>query len=496
MNPTYLFIHPLLGAVTVGLILYTYSLKASSRKRQAPHYWAGLSALGMMLVAVGFAAYALGRRQEELGDFPELLFTFTPHYTIAILLLVALTTQATLGLSMRMRLDLIPNIRTWHWRISQVILALAALLALMGVPTFFALLASRPLLQGLLAVSALVFFAGGIWLFLALDRSSLRGPRFLRKRARRLPADQVANVTYLPDSRTVQGERGQSLLQASLQNGIPHTHVCGGNARCSTCRVAVLQGQDNLEPRNRLEQVLADRLDFPPFIRLACQARLKGGAVEVRRLVLDLDDVALASQLQRRGLPTAVGQERELAILFSDIRGFTSFAERLLPYDVVHALNRYYSRVGEAIYRHGGEINNYMGDGFLALFGLSGTPGSPAADAVEAGLEMLQALEELKPYFEKTYGAGIDIGIGVHMGPAVVGEMGARDPKRISVVGDAVNFASRIEEANKTTGTRFLISQDVYERVKDRVQIGRRFPFSPKGKTGDYSIYEVLDVKK
>jgi adenylate cyclase len=495
VNPAYLFVHPLLGALAVGLILYAYSLKAGSRKRQAPHYWAGLSALGMMLVAVSVAVYALGRRQDELGAFPDLLFTFTPHYFIAILLLITLTVQATLGLSMRFRLDLIPNIRAWHWRISQLILSLTALLALMGVPTFFALLESRPLLQFLLAAAALVFFVGGVWLFLSLDMNSLRGPRFLRRRSRRVPADQMVNVTYQPDGRTVQAQRGQSLLQASLQNGIPHTHVCGGNARCSTCRVAVLQGQENLEPRNRLEQALADRLDFPPFIRLACQARLNGGSVEARRLVLDLDDIALASQLQRRGQPAAVGQERELAILFSDIRGFTTFAERLLPYDVVHALNRYYSRVGEAIYRNGGEINNYMGDGFLALFGQSNSSNNPAADAVRAGLELLKALEDLSPYFEKTYGASIDIGIGIHMGPVVMGELGARDPKRISVIGDTVNFASRIEEANKTTGTHFLISQDVYERVKDMVQVGRRFPFNPKGKSGNYNIYEVTGGK-
>lgn len=492
MNPTYLFVHPLIGAVAVGLVLYAYYLKAGSRKRQLAHYWSGLGALGTMLFAVGYAAYALGRRSEELGDFPQLFGTFTPHYYIALALLLAITAQVAMGLSMRFRPEWIPGIRVWHWRVSQLLLVLVGLLALMGVPTFFVLLDSRPVLQILLTTAALVFIGGGVWLFLNLERDSLKGSRFNRNAVKRIPADRLVKITYRPDGRAVQAERGQSILQASLQNGIPHTHVCGGNARCSTCRVAVVEGLENLEGRNKLEQILADKLDFPPFIRLACQARLSGGDVEVRRLVLDSEDIALANQLKRPVTANAVGQERVLAILFSDIRGFTTFAERLLPYDVVHALNRYYTRVGDAIYRHGGEINNYMGDGFLALFGLNGHDRDPAVRAVDAGLEMLEAMEELKPYFEATYGAPFEIGIGVHLGPTVVGGLGARDPKRVSAVGDSVNFASRIEDANKQNGTRFLISEDVYLRVRGHVQIGRQFPFIAKGKSGNYSLYEVL----
>ncbi len=492
MNPTYLFVHPLLGALAVGLVLLAYGLKAGSRKHHLAHYLAGLGALGMMMFAVGFAVYALSRRTDELGQFPELFGTFTPHYYLAIALLFMLTLQVGLGISMRLRLDWIPAVRRWHWRVSQAVLSLTALLALMGVPTFFVLLASRPLLQFLLATAAVVFFVGGFWLFFSLDKNSLQGSRFRRKVLRAIPAERQVQLRYQPDDRTLTAERGQSILQASLQHGIPHTHVCGGNARCSTCRVVVLAGLENLTPRNRPEQLLADRLEFPPDIRLACQARLTGGPVQVRRLVLDAQDIALASQLRAEAMPTAVGQERELAILFSDIRGFTAFAERLLPYDVVHALNRYYARVGDAVYKHGGEINNYMGDGFLALFGLTPHAGDPAANAVQAAREMLAAVQDLKPYFEATYGAPFEIGIGVHVGQTVVGGLGARDPRRLAAIGDAVNFASRIEAANKDTGTRLLISSEVYQKVKGQVQVGRQFPFSPKGKTGDYSIFEVL----
>lgn len=492
MNPSYLFVHPLLGGLAVGSILLAYALKAGSRKYQNAHYLAGLASLGVMMVAVGYGAYALARRTEELGEFPELFGTFTPHYYLAIALLFMLTVQVGLGVSMRLRLDWIPNIRRWHWRVSQMVLSLTALLALMGVPTFFVLLESRPLLQTLLVAAAVVFFGGGAWLFFSLDRHSLQGTRFRRAVVAAIPPERLVKVACQPDERVIAAERGQSLLQASLRNNIPHTHVCGGNARCSTCRVAVLAGLENLTPRNRPEQILAERLEFPPDIRLACQARLTGGAVQIRRLVLDAQDIALASQLRVNALPTAVGQERELAVLFSDIRGFTSFAERLLPYDVVHALNRYYARVGEAVYQYGGEINNYMGDGFLALFGLSEHPGDPATNAVQAGLAMLAAVEELKPYFETTYGAPLDIGIGIHVGAVVVGGMGARDPRRMAAIGDAVNLASRIEAANKEAGTRFLVSEEVYRKVKDQVTLGRRFPFTPKGKTGSYSIFEVL----
>lgn len=151
----------------------------------------------------------------------------------------------------------------------------------------------------------------------------------------------------LPDHRSVEATPDETILQVSLQAGIPHTHICGGNARCSTCRVLILEGLAHCTPRNSEEQVLASSLHFSPDIRLACQTRVTAD-VELRRLVLDAEDVDLTSQLGAAArTSSAVGQEKRMTVLFADIRGFTAFAEALPPYDVVHVLNRYFDLMGD-----------------------------------------------------------------------------------------------------------------------------------------------------
>jgi adenylate cyclase len=133
----------------------------------------------------------------------------------------------------------------------------------------------------------------------------------------------MARGHFLPDDRIVELEPGETVLQASLRSGIPHTHVCGGNARCSTCRVLILAGAERCQPRNAREREMADRLRFSPEIRLACQTTVTG-EVTLRRLVLDAEDVDLTDQLTVGAARRQVGVERQVAVLFADIRGFTS----------------------------------------------------------------------------------------------------------------------------------------------------------------------------
>lgn len=299
-------------------------------------------------------------------------------------------------------------------------------------------------------------------------------------------------VFYVLDGKKVEADTDETLLTVSLQAGIPHAHACGGNARCSTCRVRILEGLEHCIPRNAQEQTLAERLHFTSEIRLACQTTI-GGDVKLRRLVLDEEDVALTDQRGAGALPSAVGEEKQLVILFADIRGFTPFAEVLPPYDVVHVLNRYFHHVGQAISRNGGHIDNYMGDGLMALFGME-DPNGAVLKAIRAGLEMLEAVEGLRPYLEATYARSFEIGIGVHYGEAVVGAIGAADRKRVTVIGDAVNLASRIEAANKQTGTRLLISEDAYNEAREEVRVGKSLRVMLPGKSGEYTLYEVIGL--
>ena len=303
----------------------------------------------------------------------------------------------------------------------------------------------------------------------------------------------MPHIAYQNDRVVAEVDTTTTILQASLQHGIPHTHVCGGNARCSTCRVLIVEGLEACCARNEKEQKMAARRSFSPMVRLACQTTVSGD-VALRRLVLDDEDVQLVDQEVADGvMPRSVGDERHLAILFADVRNFTAFAEAHLPYDVVHVLNRYFSRVGAVINQHHGQINNFIGDGLMALFDTHASANA-ALNAVRAGLDMLKAVEAMQPYFEAQFKINFHIGVGVHYGEVVLGTVGAGDNRRLTAIGDAVNLASRIESANKEAGTEFLISEEAYAQVKDFVRLGKHCDLAIKGKTGTYSLHEVVGL--
>lgn len=298
-------------------------------------------------------------------------------------------------------------------------------------------------------------------------------------------------ITYLSDNQRVASVAAETLLETSLRLGLPHTCVCGGIARCSTCRVMIVAGLEHCTARNSREQLLAERLHLDPQIRLACQTTVTGD-VSLRRLVLDAEDIELTSQLGADRTPASAGEEKKIAILFSDIRKFTTFSEALPPYDVIHVLNRYFLQMDRVIRQHGGFINNYMGDGLLALFGVDRAEGA-TLNAVQAGLGMLAGMEKLNGYLENVYAMRLNIGIGIHYGEAVLGSVGGQGQRRMTAIGDAVNFASRIEEANKEYATKLLISSDAYHEVSDLIRVGREFNHvSLRGKSGSYMLYEVV----
>jgi adenylate cyclase len=300
----------------------------------------------------------------------------------------------------------------------------------------------------------------------------------------------MPTVTYVIDQRTASIEaHTETILRASLRAGIPHAHACGGNARCSTCRVQIVDGLDVCAPRTGKEGELAARLRFASEVRLACQTTVSGD-VTVRRLVLDQTDLELIVQPEALHAVEPIGEERSLAIMFADIRGFTAFAERLLPYDVVHALNRYFDEVGRVIAEHDGHIDNYMGDGLLAVFGME-RPVHSARRAVAAARAMIAAVERLKPYFDTVYGRSFDIGIGIHYGEVIVGAVGASGRRRVTIVGDAVNAAARIEAATKVVGAKVLISTATYDALDQPDTPWPTHRVVLPGKSGEFVLHEV-----
>ena len=302
----------------------------------------------------------------------------------------------------------------------------------------------------------------------------------------------MPTIRSLPDDRHIEVADGETILTASLRADIPHAHACGGKARCSTCRVLVLEGVEVCGPRTPPEERLAHQLNFGDSVRLACQTTVHGD-LSIRRPVVDRVDLALANLLDRGQATERVGEERCLAVLFADITRYTPFAERLMPYDVTHVLNRYFFLMAEVIQSHGGHVSDYIGDGLMALFGIHGD-GDQAARAVRAGLGMFDALDELNPYLQTMYGREFDIRVGVHVGDAVVGTIGIAPMEKLAAIGDAVNFASRIEAANKEVGTRFLVSEDAVGQLDGTFQVGRSFELPIKGKSGTHMLYEVVGL--
>src|SRR6185295_11934107 len=169
-----------------------------------------------------------------------------------------------------------------------------------------------------------------------------------------------------PDGRTVAAPLGYSVLEISRGAGIPHASVCGGRGRCSTCRVRIVASDGVMPSASPEERRVLARVGAPENVRLACQLRLAPGNYAVTPL---LPAAAAAADGFRR--PTHHhGQERNITILFADLRGFTTLAEHRLPYDTVFLLNRYFRSMGEAIEEAGGRLDKFIGDGVMALFGL------------------------------------------------------------------------------------------------------------------------------
>lgn len=292
------------------------------------------------------------------------------------------------------------------------------------------------------------------------------------------------------DNKTICASPDNTILEATLKAQINHTYVCGGNARCTTCRVYVVDGLSNCLPRNEKEKLLAVQLGFPPDIRLACQTKIRGNITIRRPVVDDLDREIILKQLGDVS-GTKLGQEKDLAILFTDIENYTQFAEAFPAYDVVHVLNRYYQTMNEIIVQHKGIISDVAGDGILALFGVIEDSKNPVLDAINAVRAMNAALIQFNGYLNQMYDRSFGIRAGINFGKVIVGNFDTGMMSKISAIGDAVNLASRIETANKDFGTKLLISQSAKKEIKGVVETHKVHRARLKGKSGEYFLYEV-----
>jgi adenylate cyclase len=278
-----------------------------------------------------------------------------------------------------------------------------------------------------------------------------RGVRLLIERRGGMIALSYGN------GRTIRVPKGLSVLEASLRYNVPHASVCGGRARCSTCRIRIIGDYSGLpEPSQREAFVLARVGADDPSIRLACQLRPTAD-LSFFQLFLPSTSTGTAHDSN----PTRIGQERYLVSLFVDMRGSTRLAEKRLPFDTVFVVNRFLGAVAQAVIESDGRPNQFVGDGMLALFGLTTNAQTACRQALKAAALIARNVDEMNQFLSHDLREPIGFGIGIHGGEVIVGDIGYRDHMVFTALGDAVNVAARLQDMTKTLSCQAIVSEEV-----------------------------------
>jgi len=197
----------------------------------------------------------------------------------------------------------------------------------------------------------------------------------------------------------------------------------------------------------------------------------------------------VVKQLMERGGLQGTGEAREVTLLFSDIRGFTTLSETRPPQEVVAILNRYFTLQVDVIFRHGGSLDKFIGDAIMAFWGAPLDDPDHAKNAVACALEMVETLLAFRDELGEL-GKSFDVGIGVHSGPAVVGLIGSEKRREYTSIGDTVNLASRIEGLTKEAGRRILVSRDTMQRCGNAFDFVSCGSFQAKGRAQAVELFE------
>jgi adenylate cyclase len=289
-----------------------------------------------------------------------------------------------------------------------------------------------------IALTALPFAARGV-----------RGWHYRRRRPPMLAHSSGRTLPIMP---------GATVLETLRAGGIPHASVCGGRARCTTCRVLVTKGLDQLPAAAGLEAKALSRIGATPGTRLACQIRPEADLAVMPLLAAD----ATAADCGTRG--GLEGRERQITVVFVDMRGSTTLGEAKLPYDVLFILNQFFQTMTAALVSTHGHYSQFTGDGLMALYGLHDKDeANSVTDAVRGAREMLTKLDELNGRLRADLRQPLQIGIGIHHGEAIVGAMGPPHSQIITAIGDTVNTCARLESLTKDYGCVVIISRQAAE---------------------------------
>ncbi len=330
------------------------------------------------------------------------------------------------------------------------------------------------------AVDRMVDIGWDIAIGLILLPFAGRGIRAWHYRRRKPPILSHANgrsVPILP---------GATVLETLRAHGIAHASVCGGRARCTTCRVLVTKGLDRLPAPAGLEAKALSRIGATLGMRLACQIRPTADTAVMPLLAAD---ASAADGAVRGGLE---GSERPITVVFVDMRGSTTLGEAKLPYDVLFILNQFFHEMTAALAATYGHYSQFTGDGLMALYGLyAADPATGAADAVRGAREMLTRLDQLNYRLRADLREPLRIGIGIHHSEAIVGAMGPPRSQIITAIGDTVNTCARLESLTKDYDCVVIISRQAAEAADLRL-VGRPLHQAPvKGRMEPVEFYAL-----
>ena len=319
-----------------------------------------------------------------------------------------------------------------------------------------------------------------IYLALTLLPFAGRGVRAWVYRHRRRP------LLTLSNGQTVPMLPGATVLETLRENGIPHASVCGGRARCTTCRILVTKGLRNLPEPSGLEAKALARIGASPDVRLACQI---GPTADISVMPLLAADARAADGMVRAGLE---GSERLITVMFVDLRGATSLGEAKLPYDLLYILNQFFDEMIKALNATNGYYSQFTGDGLMALYGLNAKdPATGAADALRGAREMMARVAQLNSRLRGDLLQPMRIGIGVHFSEAIVGAMGPPGSQIITAIGDTVNACKRLESLTKGYDCAVVVSRRAADMAGLDVKGRKLHEASIQGRTQTVEFYAL-----
>ncbi|MFH1805885.1 MAG: adenylate/guanylate cyclase domain-containing protein [Pseudomonadota bacterium] len=284
------------------------------------------------------------------------------------------------------------------------------------------------------------------------------GPFLVRQIRQTLDRARRGPVLNLPNGRAARVPPGATVLEALRDAGIDIASVCGGRGRCTTCRIHCGSGLDQLDIPGPVEQAALRSINAPHGLRLACQIRPQHDLAVAPLLAPN----ATARDGKRPG--GLSGSERQVVVLFADLRDSTKLGETKMPYDVLFILNQFFAEMTDALRQTGGLYAQFNGDGLMALYGLDTRDTELMIhQAVRGASEMLRRMDQLNAHLESELPHRLRMGIGLHLGEAIVGEMGPPGRENISAIGDTINTAARLESRTKEHGVSLVMSRALFD---------------------------------